>query len=138
MGNPVIVPVPAKMEKYYGSGTMLHPDIEIIENAIAAIPFGRVATIETLCRKLSGDYGTDVTCPMRTGNGIKKITETYMEHSVETVIPFWRVIRNNGMVINSKHTETCALRLEKEGFKLQFTQKGEVKVLVEDEDIYGF
>lgn len=91
-----------------------------------------------LCRKLSLDFGADVTCPMRTGNAIKKLTEKYVQHGPEAAIPFWRVIRSNEMLINSKHLETCAKRLEKEGFKLHYTEKGEIKVHIEDGQVYSF
>ena len=138
MTNPVIVPIPAKMEKYYGAGMMLHPAVEVVENAIAAIPYGKVATIDTLCQKLSIDFGTDVTCPMRTGNAIKKIIGKYIEHEPEAAVPFWRVIRGNEMLINSKHVDTCALRLKKESFKLHYTEKGDIKVLIEDGQVHSF
>lgn len=138
MTNPVIVPVPTKMEKYYGAGMMLHPDVKVIENAIATIPYGKVATIDTLCQKLSMDFGTDVTCPLRTGNAIKKITEKYIEYEPEATVPFWRVIRNNEMLINSKHVDTCASRLKKEGFKLHYTGKGDIKVHIEEGQVYSF
>ncbi|TRX62735.1 hypothetical protein FNH22_01160 [Fulvivirga sp. M361] len=138
MKDPVIVNVPEKMQKFYGTAKMLHPSIEMIEEAVKIIPIGKVATIESLCIKLSDDFGTDVTCPMRTGNGIKKITETLFSTDIDHTIPVWRVIRSNSLMINSKHVEQCATKLEKEGVGFSFTKKGEIKVDAGPEILYSF
>ena len=74
-----IVDVPEKMEKFYGKGTMLHPSIKEVEELLKEIPKGKITTLEVLGKKLAEDYGTDVTCPMRTGNAIKKISERYLK-----------------------------------------------------------
>uniref|UniRef100_UPI003F5CE552 hypothetical protein n=1 Tax=Maribacter litoralis TaxID=2059726 RepID=UPI003F5CE552 len=77
MTKSKIVDIPTKMEKFYGKGKMLHPSVEEIEELVKTIPKGFVATIDALAKRLATDFGTDVTCPMRTGNGIKKIAERY-------------------------------------------------------------
>ena len=63
-----IVSIPVKMEKFYGKGTMLHPSLDEIENLVNLIPKGKITTIDILCKRLAKDAGTNVTCPMRTGN----------------------------------------------------------------------
>ena len=128
MSKSKIVGIPVKMEKYYGKGSMLHPSIEDIEELIRIIPKGQIATIETLCQKLSDNYGTDVTCPMRTGNGIKKISEKYTIDNIDESMPFWRVVKTDKMAIKLKEYEFWATKIENEGFHLSFTKTGAVKI----------
>ena len=118
------VPIPEKMQKFYGSGTMLHPDQEMVENMIKAIPVGKVATIDSLCQKLAQDQDVEVTCPMRTSNLVK----TVMKTSTDPAIPYWRIIRKNNLLINSPFTPQCAELLEKEGVQVNQNSKGEFKV----------
>ncbi|MEO1055085.1 MAG: hypothetical protein AAFX87_30905 [Bacteroidota bacterium] len=110
------VAIPEKMQKFYGIGTMLHPDKEMVEAMIREIPIGKVATIDSLCGRLADDYGTDVTCPMRTTNLVKAVMGTSANSN--TSIPFWRIIRKNHLLINSPFTVWCAENLEREGFQL--------------------
>ena len=126
-----IVDIPSKMEKFYGKGTMLHPSIDSVEEIIQKIPKGYVATIDTITKQLSKDYATDVTCPMRTGNIIKKISERYTKESIDSQLPFWRVIRKDKKVIKSKNYEFSAALLEDEGFTLIFGKSGAIQVDVD-------
>ncbi len=138
MKNPTIIDIPVKMEKFYGKGKMLHPTTQIIEEATRTIPMGMVATIETLCKRLAKDFETDVTCPMRTGNAIKKIVEKYVGDMGDKNLPFWRLVKNDGRIINSKAYEYCAARLEDEGFKLSYTKSGDIRIGLDPEKIYHF
>lgn len=126
------------MEKYYGKGKMLHPTIADIEELVGIIPRGRIATIETLCQKLSDNYGTDVTCPMRTGNAIKKISKRYSLDNIDENLPFWRVVRTDKMVIKSKEYEFWASKIEDEGFQLSFTKSGAIKVGFDSSVLFRF
>lgn len=130
------VAIPKKMQKLYGIGTMLHPDKEMIESMVKEIPVGRVATIDLLCDRLARDHNTNVTCLMRTTNFLKAIIETHLNNSES--IPFWRVIRKNHMLINSPFTKLCVENLEKEGFKVNQTSKGEFKVEYPDNRLFSF
>ncbi len=96
MSKSVIVSVPLKMEKYYGKGKMLHPSREDVEACIQKIPYGKLTTLKEIENQLSRLYGTDVACPMRTGNILKKIAN----ENASFKLPFWRVIRSNGLLIN--------------------------------------
>lgn len=139
MKTAKIVDIPTKMEKFYGKGTMLHPSIEDIEELIKTIPKGFIATIDTLGKRLANDFGTDVTCPMRTGNAIKKIAEHYSNEDKNDVdVPFWRVIRTNNLVIKSKKYEFGASKIEDEGFKLTYVKSGDIKVAIDETRIFRF
>lgn len=138
MTKSKIVTIPTKMEKFYGKGTMLHPAIEDIEELVKTIPYGSVATIDAISKRLAKDFGTDVTCPMRTGNVIKKIAERYSNDTIDFKIPFWRVIRSDKMILKSKNFEFWASQLEDEGFKLSFTKSGSIKLDVDSSSMFLF
>ena len=133
-----IVEIPVKMEKFYGKGTMLHPSKEAIEALVKTIPRGKIATIETLCQKLAATYGTDVTCPMRTGNSIKKISENYAIDTVDESLPFWRVVKKDKTVIKLKGYELWAAKIEDEGFGLSYTKAGLIKVNFDEKALFMF
>ena len=130
------VPISEKMQKFYGTGNMLHPNEELVESVIKEIPIGRVATIDSLCDRLARDHDTNVTCPMRTTNFVKTITKIYSNR--DESIPFWRVIRKNHLLINSPFMTLCAENLEKEGFQVNQNTKGELKVQNPKDRLFTF
>lgn len=130
------VAIPSKMEKFYGAGTMLHPDKESVEELLAIVPLGKVATIDSICQKLARDNQTNVTCPMRTGNFVKRIIES--SYNEETDLPFWRIIRKNYMLINSELINECADRLREEGFEVRQNSKGEFTVLNAEKRLFNY
>lgn len=138
MSQSKIVNVPEKMEKYYGKGTMLHPAPEEIEELIKTIPLGKMTTIDTLCKKLAHDFGTDITCPMRTGNALKKIAESNLDGNANEDLPFWRVVRTDQLMIKSKEYETWAPKIEDEGFDLNLTKAGAIKVDFKPDALFHF
>ncbi len=138
MTTSKLVGIPIKMEKFYGKGTMLHPSMEDIEELVKVIPKGTIATIDGLTKRLSKDFGTDVTCPMRTGNALKKIAERYSSDAIDFQVPFWRVIRSDTQVIKSKNFEFWASLIEDEGFTLLYTKPGAIKVDVDAGRMFAF
>ena len=137
MKKPTIVDIPEKMEKYYGRGKMLHPDMQLIEDKIRQIPLGKLTTINVLAQRLANDFGVDVTCPMRTGNAIKKIAES-SSGDYDGKLPFWRVLRSGNLIVKSKRYELSAARLEDEGFKLEYSKTGDIKVDLDPKDLFQF
>ncbi len=123
MNKSKIVPIPEKMEKYYGKGNILHPSQEDVSRYISEIPYGEVMNIKQLCEKLANEYGTQVTCPLRTGNFIKKLAKAGNEE-----VPFWRVVRSDGLLVKMENLEHWAVKLEDEGIELTLTSKGKIKV----------
>ena len=136
MTKPKIVDIPTKMEKFYGKGKMLHPTVEEIEEIIKTIPKGYVVTIDAIAKRLAKTFNTDVTCPMRTGNAIKRISERYSSTNINYKIPFWRVIRSDMQVVKTKNHEFWASKIEDEGFKLLFTKSGSIKVNADSNSMF--
>jgi alkylated DNA nucleotide flippase Atl1 len=138
MNKSKIVDIPSKMEKYYGKGKMLHPSIEVVEDVLRYIPQGKISTIDLVCKKLATDFGTDVTCPMRTGNNLKKIALNYSDGTIDNNFPFWRVIRTDKMMIKFQNYEFWASKLEDEGFILSFSKSGNIKVDFQSDSLFDF
>jgi len=139
MKKPVIIDIPAKMEKFFGGkGKMLHPEIEMVEDLIRLIPLGKIATIDTLAHKMAQDVGVDVSCPMRTGNAVKKIMEIFSNNDSDDSIPYWRVVKKNKEVINSNCYERCASKLADDGFKLSYPKSGKINVKFTEDELFVF
>ncbi|MDB4292965.1 MGMT family protein [Maribacter sp.] len=120
------------MQKYFGCGQMLHPEIGMVEDVIALIPKGKITTINILTKQLADLYGVDVTCPMRTGNHLKRLSKT------DSQLPFWRVVRKDGTMVKFKDYEHWATVLEKEGFELKFTKSNQVSVVASESQLFRF
>lgn len=138
MQKAKIIAIPTKMEKFYGKGTMLHPSLCEIEELICLIPKNKLTTINHITSFLSKTHGTTVTCPMRTGNAIKKIANSFSLEELNNNLPFWRVVRSDKMIIKSKNFEKWASIIEEEGFKLSFTKSGNIKVHFDSDDVFSF
>lgn len=136
--KPTIIDIPVKMEKFYGKGKMLHPDQGRVEELIKEIPFGKITTIDELAKKMAKDVGVELTCPMRTGNNVKKTTERLAGENMNSEIPFWRVIKKDKMILKSKYDALCASNLEQEGFRLSYPKEGKIKVDVDEQDLFCF
>lgn len=124
MIKPKLVPIPEKMQKFYGKGLMLHPKSTMVIEVVENIPRGKVMTIHELTKQLAKTYGADVTCPMRTGNLLKKLALT------EAKIPFWRVVKKDHTMIKFDNYGHWATILEQEGFELEFTKSSQLKIVV--------
>ena len=80
---------------------------------------------------MSEIYGTDVTCPMRTGNHLKRMSEEAeaTRDGLRKELPFWRVIRNDGMMVKLKEVPFYASVLEDEGLSLVYKDTTRIKVV---------
>lgn len=134
MAEIKIVSIPQKMEKYYGKGTMLHPELDRVRELVNQIPRGKVATIDLLAKKMADDVGADVTCPMRTGNAIKRLAGDFHEE-LNDPTPFWRVIRTDKALVKTGAYDFCAAKLEEEGFELNYVNNDTIKVKLEPSDL---
>ncbi len=131
MKTPKIISIPEKMQGFYGSGTMLHPEKEMVAEFIGSIPPGKVITIDDLAKKLAITFGADVTCPMRTGNQLKRLSKE------KSTLPFWRVVRTNGLLIKFDDQAHWATVLEAEGFTLYYTKSNQVQIRPETNQRYA-
>jgi len=133
--KPNIVPIPSKMEKFYGTGFMLHPTKESIIELLDQIPLGKITTIDLLSKKLANIYGTDVSCPMRLGNAIKQIAKDYPVPCIE-VPPYWRVIKKDGCLVKTQNRIHCATQLGEEGITLRYISSDKIEVVLKDTQFF--
>ena len=114
-----IVNIPETMEKYFGcSGKMLKPSPNTVASIIKKIPEGRVATIDTMCKKLAKKFKTEIACPATTEKSLcLAATESVTKN---TRLPYWRVLKKNGELIRKlpNGVEGHAANLMKEGHKI--------------------
>jgi len=93
-----IVKIPPKMSRF-GSGTMLIPTPQLVDEMIRKVPKGKLVTVSELRRKLARDFRTDVTCPLTTGIFVRIAAEAAEEdraNGKKRIAPYWRVIKDDG------------------------------------------
>lgn len=123
-GLPKVVPIPAKMRKAHGSGTMLVARPRDVDALVRKVRKGRLATVNMLRKRLARDHGADTTCPMTTGIFLRIVAEVAAEEEREgkqRVAPYWRVLREKG-ALNPKYpggVAAQARRLRAEGHRVQ-------------------
>src|SRR5207247_9885196 len=93
-----LVPVTPKMSRF-GRGMMLIPTPKLVDSLIRRVPRGKLITVGTIRKKLAGEYGADVTCPLTTGIFIRIAAEAAEEaraQGTKRITTYWRVVRDNG------------------------------------------
>jgi len=117
---PSILQGPDEWNARYGGEKMLISSPKAIAEVLKTIPKGKVITMGELRDKLAIAYGADYSCPMTTGIFLRIVSEAYKEMldggGTETW-PYWRVVRDNGELIDKFPGGTIAHAklLEEEG-----------------------
>src|SRR5579864_739116 len=96
---PKVEAVPPKMQKRYGTGTMLIPSPREVEAVIRTVPEGHVVTVSKIREVLAGKHGADVTCPLTTGIFVRIAAEAAEESAgsgAGKITPYWRVVKDDG------------------------------------------
>ena len=118
--EPKVVQIPPKMSRF-GAGTMLIPTPMLVDELIRRVPKGRLITSSELRRKLAGNFGANVTCPLTTGIFLRIAAEAAEEdraNGKRRLTPYWRVVKDDGS-LNPKYpggVESQARNLRAEGF----------------------
>lgn len=97
-----IVPIPPKMQKQLGEGTLLIPRPLDVDALIREIPEGGLITLGEIRSVLAREFGASTTCAMVTGMFVRIAAEAAAEkeRSGETrVTPYWRVVRDDGTLL---------------------------------------
>jgi alkylated DNA nucleotide flippase Atl1 len=119
-GLPKVIDVPAKWRKMMGGSRILVPTPLMADEAIRAVPQGRLVTTGQLRQQLAGPYKADSTCPMTLGIFLRIVSEAAEEDRREgrtPITPYWRVVKDDGS-LNPKFpggVEAHAARLQEEG-----------------------
>ena len=119
-----VVPVPVRMQKRFGTGTMLIPRPLDVDAIMRRAKKGKLVTQAQIREKLAGEAGADSACPMTTGMFIRIAAETAEEDlraGRKRVTPYWRMIKDDGQ-LNEKFpggAKAQAAKLRQEGFTIQ-------------------
>lgn len=118
---------PAKVEvltvakgNNYPPGRMLVSTPRELDAIIRRIPEGRVLSIGALRGALARDHRADYTCPITTGIFLRIVAEAAEEEraaGVGRISPYWRMVRDDGTLIDKLPGGTAAQArlLEREG-----------------------
>ena len=109
--------------KRLGGVKMLIAEPVQYHNVMAAIPTGKVITVDRIRAYLAMRAGADVTCPLTAGI-FTNICAHASEERIDNKIPWWRTLKANGE-LNEKYPGSIdeqKLRLEMDGHTV--IQKG--------------
>jgi alkylated DNA nucleotide flippase Atl1 len=103
----------------YPAGRLLISTPLAIQAVVQQVPAGQVLTLGTLRTRLAHDHGADYTCPMTTGIFLRIVAEA-AEEEARADIPWWRVVRDNGQLLDKLPggTDRQASLLAQEGVSL--------------------
>ncbi|MBI3923882.1 MAG: MGMT family protein [Armatimonadetes bacterium] len=94
-----VVDVPPKMQKQWGTGTMVIPKPLALDALIRTIKKGKLVTVSQLMQRVAKDSGADYACPMTTGVFLSIVAHAAEEDLYEgkkRVTPYWRVLKSEG------------------------------------------
>ncbi len=120
---PKVVEIPPKMQKRFGTGTLLLPSPREVEARIRATREGGLTTASRIREYLAAKHGTNTACPLVTGIFIRIAAEAAEEDAAEgktRITPYWRVVKEDGS-LNPKFpggVERQAERLRDEGHRI--------------------
>ncbi|UCD85358.1 MAG: MGMT family protein [Deltaproteobacteria bacterium] len=119
-----MVKVPPKMQKRFGTGTMLIPRPLDVDKLIRKVRKGKLATQAQIREKLARESKADTACPITTGIFVRisaEAAEEDLRMGKKSITPCWRVIRNDGG-LNEKlpgGVKSQSERLKKEGYHIE-------------------
>ena len=119
-----VVPVPPRMRKRFGTGTMLIPRPIDVDAIMRSVRKGKLITQSRIREWLARAAGADSACPLTTGMFIRIAAEAANEDlhaGKKRVTPYWRTIKDDGG-LNDKFpggAKAQAASLRREGFTIR-------------------
>ena len=118
-----VVPVPPKMRKQYGTGTMLIPRPLDVEAVMRGVRKGRLITNTQIRDRLAAASKADSACPFATGMFVRIVAEAAEEDrraGRKRITPYWRTIKAGGKLCENYPggAKAQATKLRKEGFTI--------------------
>jgi len=131
-----IIMVPPRMQKTFGTGTMLIPKPLDVDALIRRAKKGQLITSAEIRSRLARDNRVDTVCPITTGIFVRIAAEAAAEdlqNGKKRVTPYWRVVTIDGR-LNEKFpggVKEQARRLTTEGHTIE-RDKGKKPPKVKD------
>ena len=112
------------MVKRFGRGKMLIPKPLDVDALIRKTGKGSLITTSEIRARLARDNKVNVTCPLTTGMFIRiaaEAAEEDLRNGKKRVTPYWRVVRDDGSLIEKLPggVKAQAERLEDEGHMIE-------------------
>lgn len=133
---PKVVPIPARLAKTWGKGTLVIPAPHEVDAPMRKVPKGKLVTINELRAALARQHKATMGCPMTTGIFAWIAAGAAAEDEAagkKRVTPYWRTLKSGGE-LNPKYpggVKEQTKRLVSEGHRI--ITKG-TKTLVEEYD----
>ncbi len=126
-GLPRVERISEKMNKRWGTGTVVIPAPKEVDEIMKKVPRGKVITINEICYKLAKKHNVNFCCTLTTGIFIMTAAHAAEEDKINSLnrfTPYWRSFKMDGF-LNDKFPGGASKQkkiLEEEGFKI--VQKG--------------
>lgn len=131
---PKVEPIPDRMAKNWGKGTLVIPTPLEVNQLMRKVPYGKLTTITDIRVALAKKHNATIGCPLTTGifaSIAAHAAEEQRQKGKADITPYWRTLRKGGF-LNEKYPggfDLQKLLLESEGHTV--VQKGK-KFLVKD------
>jgi hypothetical protein len=131
---PKVEQIPEKMNKRWGTGTIVIPAPLEVDELMRRVPEGKLVTVNLIREALAKKHNATIACPMTTGIFAwvaANAAEEQRQNGAEDVTPYWRTLKTGGE-LNPKYpggVEALKKLLETEGHTI--IQKGKKHVVVD-------
>ena len=121
--EPRIKPIPQRMRKKSGDGTIVIPTFREVDQEIRKIRKGKVATVQLLSESLARKHRTTIACAVTTGIyawWVANVAHEAERDGDKKIAPYWRVLKSGGE-LNPKYPggiSRLRARLQSEGHSI--------------------
>ena len=131
---PQVKPIPERMQRRQGPGTIVTPSPREVDDAMKRVPEGRLVTVFGIGQQLASEHGATIGCTVTTAIFASMVAQAADEDrraGLQDITPYWRTLKANGE-LNLKYPgglDELMRRLESEGHTV--VQRGR-RFFVED------
>jgi alkylated DNA nucleotide flippase Atl1 len=121
---PCVEPMPPKMVRLFGPGTICVPAPLEVDEIMRGVPKGKLMTVNQIRATVAKRHGATVGCPMGCGIFINIAAHAAEEMAAEgrkDITPYWRTVKEGGK-LNEKYPGGAisqAAKLEAEGMTIE-------------------